>query len=126
MYPASRLVERGARSAPLPRILALVAAFVLLLATLEIFYVLKPAAPHFANGGVVMPYCPWSLGGGKEPSSGGGAERPPRVIRQGCHLFVPDQRVALRAGIGVVALGIVGGLMVAASRRGRQESPAPA
>jgi hypothetical protein len=109
MYPASRLVRPGPRSSIVPKLLSLVAALVLLLATLEIFYVLKPAPPHFAEGGVVLPYCPYSLGGGK----GGPPPRPWEI----CHLFVPDQHVALRAGIGVVALVIVGGLMLAASRR---------
>jgi hypothetical protein len=111
MYPASRLVRPDPRSPIIPKLLALVAAVVVLVAVLEVFFVLKPARPHLVQSGHRVPSCSISFGGGGDP----------------CHLFVPDQHVALRVGIGAGALGIVGGLMVAASRRSsRLEVSTPA
>jgi hypothetical protein len=117
VYPASRLPAHDFRRPAAARILASVAAMVLLFAGLEIFSVLRPAAPYFERGGVVLPSCGLSMGGGKEPPGS-----PPIPERDICHEVVPDSRLPLRIGIGAGAMAVVVALMAEATNISRRRA----
>jgi hypothetical protein len=116
MYPASRLAPRDSRSGVVARLLSLVAVLVLMVATLEIFSVLKPEHPYLVDRGAVVDTCPVYFGGREPPGS-------PPARRPVCHLVVPDQKVPLRVGVGLGAIAVVVALMAGASR---QPESAPA
>jgi hypothetical protein len=120
MYPASRLPAHDLRRPVAARILASVAAMVLLFAGLEIFSVLRPAEPYFVRNGVVLPDCGLGMGGGKEPPGS-----PPIPDRFVCHEVVPDSRLPLRIGLGVGAVAVVVALMAEATNISRRR-PEPA
>ena len=109
MYPASRLVQPDPRPNIL-KVLSLIAAMVLLLAALEILFVLKPGPAHFAERGHRVPSCPIHMGRAPDPIP----------IWQVCHLVTPDQRIPLRAGIGVGAGIVVVALMAGATSASRR------
>jgi len=116
MYPASRLAPPASGPGLRAKLLSLVAVLVLLLATLEIFFALKPGKPYLVEQGVVVDSCSVTFGGRQPPGS-------PSIHFPSCQEVVPDQKVPQRVGIGLAAIAIVFALMVAASR---QSPTAPA
>jgi hypothetical protein len=110
MYPASRLVQPDPRPTIVPKLLSPIAAMVLLLSALEIFFALKPGPAHFAERGHRVPSCPIRLGHVQDPIP----------IWQLCHLVTRDQRIPLRVGIGVGAGILVVALMATATSASRR------
>jgi hypothetical protein len=116
MYPASRLVRPDPRSPIVPKLLSLVAAIVLLLATIVVFYVLKPRPAHLVQFGMPVTGCATRFGPGPAPG-----EPLPRGWRsEACRLVVPNQKAAQRIVVGGLAIGIVSLLVVAAARTARE------
>jgi hypothetical protein len=109
MYPASRLVRPDPRSPIVPKLLSLVAAVVLLLATLEIFSALKPGPPYLVQYGVVVPSCSIRFAG-RQPTPG-------EIRSERCSSVTPDQKIPQRVGVGLAAIAIVAALMASASRQ---------
>jgi hypothetical protein len=117
MYPASRLVRPDHRSPVLPKLLSLVAALVLLLGFLEVFYVYKPKPAHLVQFGMPVTGCAIRFGPGPAP----GDPLPPGYHRDLCHLVVPNQHVPERVGIGAASIVVVVALMGAAAGAARKQ-----
>jgi hypothetical protein len=115
MYPASRLVRPDPRTPILSKLLSLVAALVLLLGFLEIFYVYKPRPAHLVQYGMPVTGCAISFGPGP------GDPLPPGYRRDLCHLVVPNQHVPERIGTGAATIVIVVALMGAAAGSARRQ-----
>ena len=117
MYPASRLVRPEPRPPSIvPSLLSLVAAIVLLVASRELFSVLAPDPPHLVQYGMPVTGCATRMG----PGPGPGDPVPRWLIRESCHLVVPDQKIPQRVAVGVGATVLVGFLVIGAARAARR------